>query len=100
MRIYVKIEMEMNFFWNRSNVEHIGKHGISTLQAEYIVENASPPYPRMIGESKRIVIGKLANGEYLQVIYVPSRVIKDAVYVIHARPLTKDEKKHFRRRMR
>ena len=90
----------MEFIWNDRNVDHIDKHGISPREAEYVVENARPPYPQMVGDGKRIVVGRLANGEYIQVVYVPSRSVPGAVYVMHARPLTYDEKRRFRRRTR
>ena len=90
----------MDFVWSERNVEHIAKHGILPTQAEYIVENARPPYPQMIGDDKRLVVGRLPNGIYVQVIYVPSRAHPDAVYVMHSRPLTDQEKRRFRRRTR
>jgi hypothetical protein len=90
----------MKFVWNEKNIEHIAKHAISPLEAEYLVENARSPYPRMIGDAKRLVVGKLADGQYAQAIYVPSRSVSDAVYVIHSRLLTDDEQRRFRRRKR
>jgi uncharacterized DUF497 family protein len=90
----------MEFIWNRGNAEHVAKHGVSPPEAEYVVENARPPYPRMIGEGKRLVVGQLADGRYVQVIYVPSRLVPGAVYVMHSRSLTDREKRRFRRRTR
>lgn len=63
----------MDFVWNPTNIEHIAKHGISPRQAEYILENARAPYPQMIGNNRRLVFGRLPSGQYVQVIYVPSR---------------------------
>jgi|GEM_PF-1465837 hypothetical protein len=54
----------------------------------------------MIGQDKRLVVGTLPDGRYLQVIYVPSRSVPGAVYVMHSRSLTDAEKRRFRRRMR
>jgi hypothetical protein len=90
----------MRFVWNFRNVEHISRHGIKSTQAEYVVENARPPYPQMLGDEKRLVVGRLGGGEYVQVIDVPSRKEPGAVYVMHSRYLTPDEKRRFRRRMR
>jgi len=90
----------VEFVWNSSNVDHLAKHGIQPDEAEYIVERAKPPYPQMIGEDKRLVVGRLADGRYLQVIYVPSRSLRGAVYVMHSRQLTEREKRRFRRRRR
>ena len=90
----------MNFVWNAINVRHLAKHGIGPHEAEHIVERAKPPYPQMVGQDKRLVVGQLADGRYVQVIYVPSRSVRGAVYVMHARPLTEREKRRFRRRRR
>lgn len=90
----------MEFVWNSNNTEHIALHGLSQMEAEYIVTNARSPYPQMIGDSKRLVVGRLENGRYVQVIYVPSRSVPGAVYVMHGRPLTDTEKRRFRRRKR
>ena len=90
----------MEFVWNAVNIDHIAKHGISPFQAEFVVERARRPYPQMVGDDKRLVVGRLADGAYVQVIYVPSRSVPGAVYVMHARPLTDAEKRKFRRRSR
>lgn len=82
------------------NIEHIAEHGISPREAEYVVENAAPPYPQMVGDSKRLVVGRTAAGTYVQVVYVPSRSVAGSVYVMHARPLSDSEKRRFRRRTR
>ena len=89
----------MEFVWNSTNIEHIAKHGISPREAEYVVENARPPYPQKIGDGRRLVVGRLQGGQYVQVIYVRSRSVPQAVYVIHSRPLTDPEKRRFRRRI-
>jgi uncharacterized DUF497 family protein len=90
----------VEFVWRENNVEHLAKHGILPREAEYIVESARPPYPQMIGDDKRIVIGRLRDGRFVQVIYVPSRANVSAVYVMHARELTDREKRRLRRRSR
>ena len=90
----------MEFVWNSRNIEHISKHGIRPHEAESVVENCLAPYPQMIGQDKRLAVGRLADGRYLQVIYVPSRSVPGAAYVVHSRALTDREKRRFRRRMR
>jgi len=90
----------MEFIWNDKNIDHIAEHGLAPEEAESVVVHARPPYPQMVGDDRRLVVGKLANGEYVQVVYVPSRSFPGAVYVMHARPLTDDEKRRFRRRTR
>ena len=54
-----KIFAGMEFIWNERNIDHIAKHGITPSQAEYLAEHARPPYPQMIGEGKRLVVGRL-----------------------------------------
>jgi uncharacterized DUF497 family protein len=88
----------MEFVWNRRNIDHIAKHGISPREAEYVVMHARPPYPEMVGEEKRQVVGKLDGGDYIQVIYVPSRSVVGGIYIMHSGRLTEDEKRRFRRR--
>ena len=95
-----KIIGDVEFVWNNKNIAHIAEHGISRQEAEYVVEHAKPPYPQMIGEGKRMVVGQIPSGEYVQVIYVPARSVPGALYVMHARTLTDEEKRRFRRRMR
>jgi uncharacterized DUF497 family protein len=74
----------VEFVWNNVNATHVAKHGIRPDEAEYIVERARPPYPQMIGEDKRLVVGRLEGGRYVQVIYVPSRSVSGGVYIMHA----------------
>lgn len=90
----------MDFVWNEKNIDHIARHGISPSEAEYVVERARQPYPQMVGDDRRLVVGRLAEGQYVQVVYVPSRSIPGAVFVMHARPLTDAEKRRFRRRIK
>lgn len=84
--------------WIEWNVEHIGAHGISPDEAEYVVEHARPPYPEKVEQTKRRVRGRTAEGRYIQVIYIYSPA--DTIFVIHARPLTETEKHALRRRQR
>ena len=83
------------FRWNRWNVEHIGAHGVSVRDAEWVVNNAKSPYPRYVGDDRYLVIGQATAGDYLQVVYIfdPPGI----VFVIHARPLTPQEKRRYRR---
>jgi len=90
----------MEFVWNVKNIGHIAKHGLLPQQAEFAVVHARQPYPQMVCGDQRIVVGRLADGLYVQVVYVPSRSVPGAVYVMHARPLTDDEKRRYRRRIR
>jgi len=101
-----------SFIWDDKNTAHIAKHGISPEEAEHVVVHAHPPYPRQHGDRKIIARGRTEAGEYVQVIYVMETEADidysaidlvdldtddEAYYVIHARPLSKDEIRSFRR---
>jgi len=73
----------LDFRWNTWNVQHIAEHGVTGSEAEYVADRARPPYPKIIGEGKWLVIGQTAIGRYLQVIYIDDDD-SDTVYVIHA----------------
>lgn len=88
----------MDFRWNEWNVEHIAKHGVRPDEAELVVRQAKRPFPRYHGDDKWLVWGRGQGGRFLQVIYVLDD--KDLVFVIHARPLTENEKRRYRRRLK
>jgi uncharacterized DUF497 family protein len=88
----------MEFRWNEWNIDHVAKHGIDPEEAEEVLRNARRPYPRDCGAGRWIVWGRGRGGRFLQVIYVLDD--DDAVYVIHARPLTEREKWRHRRSRR
>jgi uncharacterized protein len=88
----------VRYRWNVWNVGHIAEHGISPADAEYLVDRARRPYPKIIGDDKRLVIGQTPSGLYVQVIYVLDD--DGTAYVIHARPLTDREKRRYRGRLR
>ncbi len=87
--------MSYKFRWNQWNDEHTAEHGVSREEAEEVVRSARPPYPRREANHKYRVRGQTNGGYYLQVIYLiePDR----RIYVIHARPLTDNEKHQYRR---
>jgi len=102
------------FMWNEANVEHIGGHGVTPEEAEYIVANASSPFPRRHEDEKWLVWGETADGRPLQVIFIfqPDervdvlRLAADerldfqagakVIYVIHAIPMTSKMKRRNR----
>lgn len=109
----------MLFAWTSGNIEHIGRHGVTPAEAEYVVRGARSPYPEAARDGKFRVWGRTASGRLLQVIFVhpPDHDIdpeslspgaridwledNDVVFrVIHARELTDEEKKQHRRRSR
>jgi uncharacterized DUF497 family protein len=85
-----------DYRWNDWNILHIAEHNLSPEDAEYVVDHARPPYPERTGNDKVLVRGQARSGQYIQVIYVVDR--DDMLYVIHARPLTENEKRRYRRR--
>jgi len=86
------------FRWNEWNEDHIGSHGVSPEDAEYVVDHATSPYPEQIGDGKWRVRGQISTGYYIQVVYIFDP--DDTVYVIHARGLSDHEKRQLRRRLR
>ena len=107
------------FIWVSANVQHIGKHDVSTGEAEYVVRHARTPWPEETGDAKLRAWGQTADGRYLQVVYILpadeqidyesldvgqlialSESEVQPVYVIHARDLTAKEKTQYRRRSR
>jgi uncharacterized DUF497 family protein len=88
----------MEFRWNAANTEHIALHGISPEEAEYVVKRAKRPYPEKHEDEKFYVAGKTETGHYIQIVFIVDP--PPLIYVIHARPLTKREKKIYRRRSR
>ncbi len=86
----------MDFRWNAWNLEHIATHGVSPAEAEAVVRAAKSPLRRE--DDKWLVFGRGTGGRFLQVVFVLDE--DDTVYVIHARPLTKREKRRLRRRRR
>jgi uncharacterized DUF497 family protein len=105
------------FAWDDENRDHIARHGVTPLEAEYIVEHAEPPFPQNVGRGKFRVWGRTQSGRILQVIYVLkaqheisyesidavewSLLADDpqakVVRVIHAMPLTDDMRRQYRR---
>lgn len=90
--------MRYVFRWNNWNHDHIAAHGVDPQDAQFVVCNARRPYPRKIGDGKYLVIGQAANGTYCQVIYVFDPDTK--IFIVHARPLTGEEKRRYRRSQR
>jgi len=86
----------MEFRWNEWNTEHIAGRGVSPEEAELVIRAARRPYPRIVQEDKWLVWGQGWGGRFLQVIFVLDE--DETIYVIHARPLTKQEKRRYRRR--
>ena len=83
--------------WNDWNEDHIGQHGVLPQEAEFVVDNAMPPYPESVGGGKWLVRGQAPDGRYIQVVFV---IEEDCYYVLHARGLTDKEKRLLRRRRR
>jgi uncharacterized DUF497 family protein len=85
----------VEFRWNAWNVDHIARHGIDPEDAEAVVEDATPPFPKRAPDDKWLVWGQATNGALIQVVFVLDE--DDTVFVIHARPLTERERARYRR---
>jgi uncharacterized DUF497 family protein len=88
----------VEFRWNDWNESHIAAHGLEPEEAEEVVRKARAPYPLASGDEKFLVWGPTAEGRLLQVVFVLDE--EDSVFIIHARPLTDNEKRRYRRRLR
>jgi len=100
----------MFFIWDDWNFDHLEKHQVEPLEAEYVARYPKKPYPRSIGSGKWLVRGRTLGNRQLQVIYVKKNADEiefslltkleqvellegeAAVYVIHARDLRRGEK--------
>ena len=100
----------MFFLWDEQNTEHIAKHDVDKVEAEWVVRHAARPYPQKTSKVKWVVRGRTRAGRRLQVIYV-EREADDVIlslltplerlelmeggkakYVIHARDLRTGER--------
>jgi uncharacterized DUF497 family protein len=88
--------MACDFRWIPWNVGKVEGHGLSVEDVEWVVNAARRPYPKPIGNEKWLVIGVTQRGINIQVIYLVDA--DDALFVIHARPLTPRERRQRRRR--
>jgi uncharacterized DUF497 family protein len=86
----------VDFRWNDWNKDHIAEHGFSPEEVEPVIRVARSPFPRRIQDDKWLVWGKASGGRYVQVIFVVDE--DETIFVIHARPLTEQEKRRYRRR--
>jgi uncharacterized DUF497 family protein len=85
----------MEFRWIEWNVDKCLKHGVQPEEAEEAVRNARRPYPRKVDDEKTLVRGQTDAGRYLQVVYLIDE--DDALFVIHAMPLSPRKKRNYRR---
>jgi uncharacterized DUF497 family protein len=92
------MEGQVRFRWNAWNVEHIAAHGVDPDEAEFVVARAKQPFPLRYPEQKWFVWGQGKGGRLLQVIYILDD--DGTAYVIHARSLTRSERRRYRRRKR
>lgn len=86
----------MEFRWNSWNEEHVERHGVAPDEAEEVVLGARSPFPLAQDDEKYLVWGPTEAGRLVQVVFVIDA--DDAIFVIHARPLTEKEKKRYHRR--
>ncbi|HMO27685.1 MAG TPA: hypothetical protein PKB10_15600, partial [Tepidisphaeraceae bacterium] len=90
-----------SFRWTDWNIEHIAEHGVFPEEAEQVVLHPAAGFPRLHHGDRWIAWGQTSEGWYLQVVYVIEEgEDEDEVFVIHARPLTANEKRRLHRRKR
>jgi hypothetical protein len=56
--------MTYEFRWNDWNAGHIGEHGVSSDEAEQVIEHPGRGYPEKIGGGKYRVRGQSAEGRF------------------------------------
>jgi uncharacterized DUF497 family protein len=88
----------VDFRWNQWNIEHLLGHGVDPHEAEEVVTDARPPYPRRMGDDKLLVWGPGQRGRLLQIVFVLDD--DGTAFVIHGRELTTGEKRRHRRKGR
>ena len=60
----------MDFDWNSANIEHIGRHGVTSEEAEQVIQN-DPIDARAVlrnGETRTVNLGKTDTGRVLVVV--------------------------------
>jgi len=87
--------MWFDFRWIAWNLDKIDQHGLHRDEVEFIVCNAQRPYPHRSGPNKWTGRGFTQGGRALQVIDVFDD--DGAVFVIHDRPLTRNERLRLRK---
>jgi len=83
----------VEFRWNEWNLDHATRHGVTPDEAEQLVRHGPA---RHVGDNKYRVQGRGAGGRFIQVIYLIDP--DGTVYIIHARPMVRSEKRRWRRR--
>ena len=73
----------------------MASHGVTPHEAEDVVRQARRPWPLHRADDKWLVWGPGLGDRFLQVVFVIDE--DDSIYIIHARPLTKGERKRYRR---
>jgi hypothetical protein len=107
----------IEFAWDEWNTDHIARHRVTRVEAEYVVRHARTPFPREIGDDKHLVWGRTRGGRPLQVVFVyktdteldPASLDLESlarladedvavrVYVIHAMQLTPKMLRQYRK---
>jgi uncharacterized DUF497 family protein len=88
--------MPYRFRWIPWNVGKVEGHKLTVGEVEYAVNSARRPFPKPIGNEKWLVIGPTNSGRPIQVIYLVDD--DEALFIIHARPLTHQERRRRRRK--
>ncbi len=83
-----------DFEWDDANIEHIAEHQVEPEEAEEVFYNS--PLIRRGRDGRYIALGQTWAGRYLTVIFErrPSNVVR----VVTARPMTRAERRQYKRR--
>ncbi len=73
------------FRWHQWNLDKVAKHGMSPLEAERVVCNASRPYPQKRKDGRWLVIGRGQGDRFVEVVYLIDP--DGTIFVIHAMDL-------------
>jgi uncharacterized DUF497 family protein len=82
----------VEFRWDASNIEHLGRHKITAQQAEeaILLDSVETDLQQHSGEQRVLCLGRTASGRLLTIIYT---MRGEAVRVITGYPMTRRQQR-------
>ena len=82
------------FFWDKENLNHIARHGISQQEAEQVIQNNPLDLERQIrnGEVRMLHLGETTGG---RVLFVVVTMRDEMIRVVTAFPADKKARKFY-----